>query len=298
MRRLSKFCCLIALAASGSLWVAQQHRPALSTKEAPAQARLPQPTILQPTPRTEVGAYDHTPLQDAITFAQFQQLYRQAQKQLYNSYIGNGYDDARELLLQVRALSSQIKLPERARLYWEARTEFELGNWYQGAVYGEGPGTEHALPYFEKAGELALRLIQMAPDSSEGYRLWGEALMRIISIRGWLHALAHAGRAKDALQHALALDSANAEAHLALGVYYLYAPGLFGGSPTKALASLQQAYQLATDETTRFLAHRWQGVAYAKMGERPKAQESFRRALEIYPDSGWDRQELKKLEGR
>lgn len=283
---------LVALLTSGSLWVIRNHRSVVDEKTAKP------PAVLQLPPKTKEEALSALSTPTVVAVEQLRALYARAQEQLYNSQLGKEYDHAHELLRGAYELLAQLELSESERLYWIARIEFELGSWYQGAVYGEGPEAQQALPYYEKAHQLARELTQRAPELSEGHRLWGESLMRVISLRGWFHALTHAEMAKSALKRALALDPQNAEAHLALGVYYLYAPGLLGGSLEKALEFFEQAEGFALDETTRFLTHRWRGVAYAKMGERAKARAFFRQALEIYPHSGWDRNELKKLEGR
>ncbi len=226
-----------------------------------------------------------------------QSLYRQGQRQLYNSALGEEYLRARELLQSAQALLSQLgdEISETDRLYWQARVEFELGNWYHGAAWSDPAQAQEALPYYLTAERIAQKLTERAPDFSDGYRLVGETQMRIISLKGWLQALTGARVAKNNLERALELDPRNAEAHLALGVYYLYAPALFGGDLDKALREFVQSEALTSDETVRFLSYRWRGVAYAKLGKIAEAKEAFQRALAIYPESSWDRNELNKL---
>lgn len=226
-----------------------------------------------------------------------QNLYRQGRRQLYNSSPGEEYLRVRELLQNAQALLEQLsdEISEIDRLYWQARLEFELGDWYYGAVWGDPAQAQEALPYYLKAEQIALKLTERATSFSDGYRLLGESQMRIISLKGWLQALTHAGAAKSNLERALDLDPQNAEAHLALGVYYLYAPALFGGDLNRALGEFAQSEALTSDETVRFLSYRWRGVAYAKLGKIAEAREAFQKALAIYPQSSWDRSELNKL---
>ncbi len=286
---------LIALLTSGSLWAIRNHQNAVDTKTPNASVVLQLP----PKPQKASRGLVSSPLLPSVaTVEQLRTLYARSQEQLYNSQLGREYDEALKLLWQAYDLLTQLDLIEDERLYWLTQLEFDLGSWYQGAVYGEGPEAQRALPYYEKAHQLAQGLVQRAPEFSEGHRLLGESLMRVISLRGWFHALTHAGTAKEALKRALVLDPQNAAAHLALGVYYLYAPGLLGGNLEKAVGYFRQAEDFAREQTTRFLAHRWRGVAYAKRGEREKARAFFHRALEIYPKSGWDRHQLNKLKGR
>ncbi len=226
-----------------------------------------------------------------------QDLYYQGQRQLYNSTRGEEYLRARELLQDAQALLAQLSdaISEIDRLYWQARLEFELGTWYQGAAWEDDSKAQEALPYYAAAEQLAVKLVQQAPNFSDGHRLLGETRMRIISLKSWFHALAGAGAARGALERALELDPRNAEARLALGVYYLYAPQPLGGSAERALLEFQHADSLTTGETVRFLLQRWQGVAYAKLGKIAEAREAFLKALTIYPKSAWDQNELRKL---
>jgi tetratricopeptide (TPR) repeat protein len=226
-----------------------------------------------------------------------QSLYRQGQRQLYNSALGAEYLRARKLLQNAQTLLDHLsdEINETERLYWQARLDFELGNWYHGAAWGDPAQSQEALPYYLTAEQIAHKLTERAPNLSGGYRLLGESQMRIISLKGWLQALTLAGTAKSNLERALELDPQNAEAHLALGVYYLYAPALFGGNLERAMSEFQKSATLTSDETVQFLSYRWQGVAYAKLGKIAEAKEAFQKALAIYPKSAWDRNELNKL---
>ncbi len=275
------------LVACGSLWISQRESPS------PPHPTQTVPIVRPALPTQAPGALP--PSAQKITLNDVRELYRQGQRQLYNSTVGTEYLQARALLQSAQALLAQLNGEITETVYWQARLEFELGNWYHGAAWGDPAQAQEALPYYLTAERLARQLTERAPDFSEGYRLLGETQMRIISLKGWLQALTHAQTAKKNLDRAVTLDPKNAEAHLALGIYYLYAPTLFGGDLEKALSSLRESEALTSDETVRFLSYRWQGVAYAKLGKLGEAKEAFRKALLIYPKSSWDRNELNKL---
>jgi tetratricopeptide (TPR) repeat protein len=277
------------LAACGSLWVSHERpKPPESASELTAPTLRPAPPPPQSSP---IISSDSGSSLDEV-----ERLYTEGRRQLYNAGGDPQYLHARELLRRARALLDQLtEIPQTQRLLWEARLEFELGTWYQGMSWEDVTQAHEALPYYLAAEQLARRLTELAPELAEGYRLLGESQMRIISLKGWLHALAHALEAKNNLERALELDPRNAEAHLALGVYYLYAPMLFGGSAEKALSELQQSEALTSDQTVLFLSYRWQGVTYVKLGKVAQAREAFEKALAIYPKSTWDRNELEKV---
>jgi len=276
-----------ALAACGSLLISQQG-------SSPQRERIV--SVVRPAPSKEPPSAPAA-LGKKPSLEDVQSLYRQARRQLYNSAFGEEYLRAREVLQRAQAVLDEIRdeLSEPDTLYWQARIEFELGNWYHGAAWGDAAQAQEALPYYLTAEQLARKLTERAPHFSDGYRLLGESQMRIISLKGWLQALTHAGTAKSNLERALELDPQNAEAHLALGVYYLYAPTLFGGNLESALRELTQSAAATSDETVRFLSYRWRGVAYAKLGRIAEAREAFQKALVIYPKSSWDQNELNKL---
>lgn len=278
--------------ACGSIWVSEQFQ-----LREPKLFGIGEPSL--PTLRSteKDGKTLVLPAVGMLTLKDVEHLYRQGQQHLYNSVSGPEYLKSRELLQQARTSLEQLgdEIDGTEKLYWQARIEFELGNWYQGAAWEDASKAQEALPHYATAEQLALKLVQQAPNFSDGHRLLGETQMRIISLKSWFQVLASAGAARGALERALELDPRNAEARLALGVYYLYAPQLLGGSPQRALLEFQQADSLTSDETIRFLSHRWQGVAYAKLGKIEEAREAFLKALTIYPKSAWDQNELRKL---
>ncbi len=284
------FASLGVLVACGSLLISQQGSSPQRGQDVPV---VP---VVRPAPPKKLSSVLPV-LGSKPSLEDVQSLYRQGQRQLYNSALGAEYIRARELLQNAQTLLDQLgsEIGEIDRLYWQARLEFELGNWYHGAAWGDPAQAQEALPYYLTAEQTAQQLTERAPTLSDGYRLLGEAQMRIISLKGWLQALTLAGTAKSNLERALELDPQNAEAHLALGVYYLYAPALFRGNLERAMSEFQKSETLTSDETVQFLSYRWRGVAYAKLGKVAEAREAFQKALAIYPKSSWDRNELNKL---
>jgi tetratricopeptide (TPR) repeat protein len=278
------------LVACGSLLISQ--RSSISPHEPLRTVPVVRPAHPTPSPQPALPVLGKKPSLEDV-----RELYRQGQRQLYNSALGEKYLQARKLLQNAQTFLDQLsdEISEIERLSWQARLEFELGNWYHGAAWGDPAQAQEALPYYLTAEQIAQKLTELAPDLSDGYRLLGETQMRIISLKGWLQALTHAQIAKRNLERALELNPQNAEAHLALGVYYLYAPALFGGNLERALSKFTESAALTSDETVRFLSYRWRGVAYAKLGKTAEAREAFQKALAIYPKSAWDRRELEKL---
>jgi len=89
---------------------------------------------------------------------------------------------------------------------------------------------------YDKAAKLFEKARALAPAVSD-YSLWlGRAYGRRAETETWLLAPAHASKARQWLENAVALDPRNHEAMNDLFDYYLSAPGFMGGGAEKAEA--------------------------------------------------------------
>lgn len=118
----------------------------------------------------------------------------------------------------------------------------------------------------------------------------GDVIGRLIEYKGWqLFAASNSPKAKAELERTIQLDATNAIAYLALGQWYFFTPGLFGGDLSKAQQNFAKALELARDEHERFLAYIWLGQALVKRKESEKVRV-------IYPNSVWAKALLEELQ--
>jgi len=212
-----------------------------------------------------------------------EELFIQGREFLYNGSAPEDLQKARKLLREAKEALQRLSGEEGHRAYLLlAKVEYELGNSHS---FGDGDRGE-ARRHFEAALAAAERALALE-ESAEGHCLLGESLSRLIEFKGWAFAATAGPKAKKAFERALEIDSQSAQAHIDLGLSYLFTPKMFGGNLEKALQLLEKGLGLAPDPHIRFLAHLWLSQAYYKRGEKEKVDYHLKEAEKIYPQSGW-----------
>lgn len=170
--------------------------------------------------------------------------------------------------------------------YWQSVALLELATLTEATT---GPGAQ-AYQLFEQAERAAARAAQLAPSRSEPRRVLGEVSMRLIPYRGPSSAVFLASRAFKELDMALRLDPKNPWALIAMAQYYWGSPPEFSdGGPRRGLMFVEEALRVASSDLERYVAYVWQGNLYRKLGDEPKAQDAFAKALAIFPRGGMAR---------
>ncbi len=240
--------------------------------------------------KAQQTAFVEPPPVELPQLIQVQELLKQARLLIYNSEQQEDFLRAKELLTEASKFLESLE-ENYLGLYWKGLIDLEVGNWF--SINNEERRAEESFSSGLKAAESSVTLYDRFSDS---HRLVGESLMRLIDFRGTLFAATSGPRARKEIDKALSLDPGNVEAHLAMGIWLLFTPGLFGGNLEEAIRSFQHAEDVATDDHQRFLAHLWLGQALAAKGDSLQARTHLAKALEIYPHSVWAKQELEKLE--
>jgi len=132
---------------------------------------------------------------------------------------------------------------------------------------------------YKRAIELLGKALAISPASSE-CELWlGRAWGRRAETSGWLTAGAHASKARQSFEKAVALDPRNREAKNDLFDFYLNAPGFLGGGLEKAAAL---AKSIANERPPEY------EFEEAQIADRKKdyagAEAHLRRAMELAPN--------------
>lgn len=95
------------------------------------------------------------------------------------------------------------------------------------------------------------------------------------------------------VQKSLKLNGENGFAKFQEGSSFFHTPKFFGGSTSKAVASLEKAVALLEAEgdlTSNWIwleAMTWLGQAYAKNDQKDLAITTYKNALDVFPDYGW-----------
>ncbi len=169
------------------------------------------------------------------------------------------------------------------RSYWLARVEYQLGELEEACGDARSAATA-----FTWCGQWAEKAIKSDKKHSDAHRVLADSYMRLMSYNGTFYLVTKGPQALSLLKKAVSLDQNNYKAYISMGMYYLGAPAIGGGSNKKALEVLNIALDTA-DELDMFLCNAWLGHAYKRLNDKDRAIEHYSKALAIYPDSQWAR---------
>ena len=171
--------------------------------------------------------------------------------------------------------------------YYRARISFALAN-----LHAWRKETGEALRHLDEAIASAKTAVRLNPQHSDSHRLLGEAYGRLIGLKGGMTGLLYGRRAHNEIALALKLDPENPRASVAMGIWKLRTPKLFGGDPEEALRHFHRAIQIEPQSAP---ARVWLGVALKEQGRREEAREALEQAVALQPQNGWARGELELL---
>lgn len=149
------------------------------------------------------------------------------------------------------------------------------------------------------------KLIKQAEElgAFEAYRSHSEAFRgALLAIKigdSPFRALALGPKSEKALKNAIALNPVNPQAWVEMGNLKFHAPGLFGGSASKAIACFEKAVELydempslRTDNWQYLHALCWMGLAHEQEENYKRARDCYEKALRFAPDFLWAKEEL------
>ncbi len=213
------------------------------------------------------------------------ELFNQATKQFYNEEVPLSSINSlvKEARLQFSTISDTC-----LKNYWFGRCDFLIG-----FIQMQGGNKKAAEKSF--LSSLALAEASMDCDSSgESHRLAADSHAQLIEIKGAFYAIRNGGTILDLAEKAAELDPSNPKARLTLGLSYLNAPRMAGGSIEKALKELRNAEELAVTEEDRFSVYLWMGTALRKAEKFTESRMYLRRAGAIFPGNSLVRQMLRE----
>ncbi len=204
--------------------------------------------------------------------------------------------NAREKFLGLLAKERQKSL---YLLYYVALCDYRLANYF--LISAEMDIVE---PYLKEGQKYLEKAMEMDPDFGELDGLYAFLL-------GFEIALDQGKAMSLGLQifqyssKSLEKSPENPRVHLMKGLSDFFTPPQYGGGPDSAIKSLTRSIELferediqdplkpswGKDEAYTFL-----GMAYNQKGEIEEAKQAFKKALEINPEFGLAKDELKKIE--
>ncbi|ACL70715.1 tetratricopeptide repeat protein [Halothermothrix orenii] len=232
-----------------------------------------------------VQAGEESPLQKG------QKLYVRARDIFYNGE--GGYQEIKKIVDNCEEILSSSE-DNYKKYYWQGQLKF-----LQGEVAEALGKQREAAVSFDKASQLARKAIDNKSDFSDAYRLMADAYMRLMNYKGSLFAVTKGPQSLKLAQKAVSLDRTNYRALNTMAIYYINAPEIGGGDVNKGIKTLQKALE-SNDRFDNFISYMWLATAHKKKGEASAAMRYVKKALEIYPGSGWARwlmESIKKQEG-
>ena len=188
-----------------------------------------------------------------------------------------------------QGLQAAVPQEHTLHLYFSARI-FDLQG--QRLAFVEKKDNE-AEAAFEKALKQARAAAEAEPDFADAKRLTGSLYGQLLMYKpSVIFGPVYGIRSDKQLAAALELDPQNPDTQIALGVNYLFTPGLFGGSNEKAVEAFQSALAACPQY---YAAHLWLGEAYRQMDEPEKAIEEFKLTLQLAPESSMAKDRLAQM---
>jgi len=183
-------------------------------------------------------------------------------------------------------------------LYYMAFCDYRLANYYIASqeMNKAETYTKESQMYLEKAMELE-------PDSGELDALYATMLGFEIAFHQE-KAMSLGLQIFQCFGKALEKSPENPRVHLLKGISDLFTPEQFGGGPDAAIKTLSKSIELFGKENIqdpvkpswgKDEAYTFLGLTYSQKKETKKAEEMFKKALEINPEFGLAKEELRKI---
>ncbi len=203
---------------------------------------------------------------------------------------------AREKLLGLLAKEKKESLYP---LYYVALCDYRLANYFLVSTQ-----IDKVEPYLKEGQKYLERAMEMDPDFGELDGLYAFLLGFEIAINQE-KAMSLGLQVFQYSSRSLEKSPENPRVHYMKGLSDFFTPREYGGGPDPAIKSLTKSIELfekediqdpvkpswGEDEAYTFL-----GMAYNQKGETEKAKQAFMKALEINPEFGLAKDELKKIE--
>jgi tetratricopeptide (TPR) repeat protein len=208
-----------------------------------------------------------------------------------------------EDLERARSLFLNLCLREKKEnpyfYYYLSLADYRLSNYYLVRKEKEKAGKfiEEGLSFLEKA-------IKLEPAFYESYALYASLLGLKINLKPE-EAMFLGMESERYFSIALEKGGDNPRVNLLKGISTLYTPEMFGGGAKNALKFIEKSVSLFEKEKIdnpltpswgKEEAYTYLGIIYEKLGEREKAVQAFKKALETNSNFGYAKINLERIE--
>lgn len=150
-------------------------------------------------------------------------------------------------------------------------------------------------PFLEEADSYIKDALRANKKIAEFYSLHGEIQNQFIILKGGVSAIYYSTEAKKSYQKALRINKKDSNALLLMGIWYIFAPDIAGGSVDKALSFIEKARKYSTDEYELFLTYVWESLACSYSMKNTEAITAVNQAISIAPNNTWSNWILEEL---
>jgi tetratricopeptide (TPR) repeat protein len=178
---------------------------------------------------------------------------------------------------------------EQAIQLWEQAVKAEPGRgelWVRltkacGRAVRHSATSDERKRWADRAREYGAQAVRKAPQSSDAYAAYGEALGQWADAHKGVHSLKLVRQAVEALKKAIALNPGNAYAHMLLASFYRESPPLISvGDKQKALAEAALAVQYGPQYAINHLVL---AKSYLDIGKRDEGIAQLQIILAMTP---------------
>lgn len=163
--------------------------------------------------------------------------------------------------------------------------------------YSKEEYIDSAINYLEKS-------VKIDKNFADAYALLGS--LYGMKAKGFFKGMVYGTKSDRSFKKAKEIDSLNPRALYLEGISLLYKPKQFGGNPERAIKNFKKAIEIFEKGEGKRGVIEWGylecmmflGIAYEKVDSLEKAENIYRKVLEIDPDYGWARYRLYKIKNK
>lgn len=202
------------------------------------------------------------------------------------------YNNADPLEILQHGQKLLTNLPQNETALAASRIEYFIARSFK-----EHGDKKSAVLHFEAALEHAKKSMPSG-ETAEGLMAVTRALSELCLLKDMAFLITNGPKISQYTKKILSLDPRHTGALVTSAAAKAYPPPIFGGNPKQAISELTALLKAKPEGFSRddlFDIRACMGTAYAKLGQKSDAAFWFSKALELYPNNTYAREEMEKL---